>query len=71
VDPVAWALESHEWARTVAYSGVVVPGEPPPSPSNPPYLGGDYERRAWPVVQQRIMLGGLRLAAVLNQALAS
>jgi len=69
VDPVAWAMESHDVAAMVVYPGVVAPGAQPPA--DPVALGADYDARAWPVVQSRLQLGGLRLAAVLNQTLGS
>jgi hypothetical protein len=67
LDPVVWAMESHDLAAKYVYPGVVAPGAQPPA--TPVALGEDYDRRAWPVVEKRIQQGGLRLAAVLNQAL--
>jgi hypothetical protein len=67
LDPIDWAMESHDLAAKVVYPGVVPPGAQPPATAVA--LGADYERRAWPVVEQRIKQGGLRLAALLNQAL--
>jgi hypothetical protein len=66
-DPVVWAMESHELARKVVYPGITSPGVA--APSQAVKLGQDYDAKAWPVVQNRIKQGGLRLAAVLNQAL--
>jgi hypothetical protein len=67
LDPVSWAMESHDIAAKIVYPGVVAAGAEPSK--EPVALGEDYDRRAWPVVQQRLQLGGLRLAALLNQAL--
>lgn len=66
-DPVTWAMESHDLAKIYVYPGIVAPGSQPPA--QPVYLGAAYENRAWPVVEKRIELGGLRLAALLNKAL--
>jgi len=68
-DPAVWALESHDAAKAVVYPGVVAPGAQ--APAAPVILGDAYQKRAWPVVERRIELGGLRLAALLNKALAS
>lgn len=67
LDPIVWAMESHDLAARYVYPGVNEPGAPPPA--EPVALGADYEARAWPVVVQRIKQGGLRLAALLNQTL--
>jgi hypothetical protein len=66
-DPAVWAMESHDAARTYVYPGVAAVGAPPPAA--PVALGEAYQRRAWPVVERRIELGGLRLAALINKAL--
>ncbi len=68
-DPLVWAMESHEAAKTYVYPGVVAPGAAPPS--SPIALGEAYQKRAWPITEQRLELGGLRLAALLNKALGS
>lgn len=68
-DPVQWAMESHDAAKSYVYPGVVRPGAQPPA--QPIALGEAYQARAWPVVEKRIELGGLRLAALLNKALGS
>jgi len=57
----AWARQSLDLARSVAYKGV----NPPPKP----LLGADYEKAAGPVVRNQIARGGFRLAQVLSQAL--
>jgi hypothetical protein len=64
LDPVRWAMESHDLAASTVYPGVVAPGAQPPA--TPVALGEEYDRRAWPVVERRLQQGGLRLAAVLN-----
>jgi len=66
-DPVVWAMESHELARKVVYPGLVAPGAPVPAERI--VLGEDYQKKAWPVIEDRLKLGGLRLAILLNQAL--
>ena len=68
-DPAVWAMESHDAAKAFVYPGVVAAGAPPPA--QPVMLGAAYQQRAWPVVEVRLELGGLRLAALLNKALAS
>lgn len=69
LDPVDWAMESHGLAKAYVYPGVVAPGASPPE--HPVDLGEAYQKRAWPVVEKRLELGGLRLAALLNKLLAS
>lgn len=59
---VAWADESHRLAQEVAYVDIAQPH-------------GDawsqrYENRAWPVIETRLKQAGVRLADVLNEALA-
>jgi len=68
-DPAVWAMESHDAAKSYVYPGVAAIGSPPPAA--PVVLGNAYQKRAWPVVEKRILLGGLRLAALLNKALGS
>lgn len=68
-DPAVWAMESHDAAKTYVYPGVVAPGAE--APAKAVVLGEAYQTRAWPVVEKRIELGGLRLAALLNKALGS
>jgi hypothetical protein len=67
-DPMVWAMESHDAAKTYVYPGVVAMGAP--VPEKPVMLGEAYQARAWPVVEKRLELGGLRLAALLNKALS-
>jgi hypothetical protein len=69
LDPVVWAMESHDLAAKYVYPGIVLPGAQPPAEAV--QLGEDYDRRAWPVVEKRIQQGGLRLAAVLNRDLTN
>lgn len=63
LDPASWAMESHDAARAFVYPGVTVRG------SKPVVLGEAYQKRAWPMVEGRLELAGLRLAALLNKAL--
>ncbi len=58
----AWARESLDLARSIAYKGV----NPPPATTQ---LGQAYEQAADPVVRMQIARGGFRLASVLNQNL--
>jgi hypothetical protein len=66
-DPEAWALESNRLARTVAYDypefacGVV--------PNKIVVLSEDYQDHASAIVRERLLLGGARLAHLLNTAL--
>lgn len=59
---VAWANESHRLAQQVAYVDIANPH-------------GDawsqrYDDRVWPVIETRLKQAGVRLADVLNEALA-
>jgi hypothetical protein len=67
-DPAQWAIESHDYAQAVVYPGVATPGAEPPA--KPVALGSAYQKRAWPVVKLRLYRAGLRLADLLNKALA-
>lgn len=60
---VAWANESHELARTVAYSDIAKPSGVAWSQR--------YQAKAWPVIRTRLEQGGVRLAEVLDEALGS
>jgi len=55
LDPVQWASESYRLALSNAYA---IP--------NDGELGQDYFERNIPVVEQRLAMAGVRLAAVLN-----
>ena len=68
-DPAVWAMESHDAAKRYVYPGVVAVGAQPPA--QPVSLGDAYQKRAWPVIEKRLELGGLRLAALLNKVLGS
>ena len=68
-DPAVWAMESHDAAKAVVYPGVAAPGAE--AAASPVILGEAYQTRGWPVVERRLELGGLRLAALLNKALAT
>lgn len=67
--PRSWAAESNSLARTVVYRypGFTC-GAPPPGIV---VLDGDYQLRAEPIVRERLLLAGARLAGVLNRALAA
>jgi len=67
VDPLAWALESHERAEAWVYQyPEFVKDVPPPAPIT---LSEAYWERAAPVVDERLTLAGLRLAALLDETL--
>lgn len=56
--PVDWALESHEFARELAYN--IPDGS---------VLGDNYYRDSLPVVDRQLALGGVRLARLLKDTL--
>ncbi|MEO5799219.1 MAG: S1/P1 nuclease [Gemmatimonadales bacterium] len=56
---IDWAMESHDVARDVVYNFV------PPSL----VLDASYRAAVRPVLEDRLLRGGVRLAAVLNRAL--
>ncbi|MDQ6647369.1 MAG: S1/P1 nuclease [Pseudomonadota bacterium] len=61
-DAIGWADESHLLAQTVAYTDLAKPsGEA---------WSQRYQAKAWPVVKTRLEQAGVRLAAILNHALA-
>lgn len=62
-DSVKWAEESHQLARTVAYADL------PPASRRTHGWSQRYQAKAWPAVRERLQRAGVRLAAVLNQAL--
>jgi len=65
--PDSWAGESNKLAREVAYS---YPGfECNRLPPGIVVLEAAYQARATPVVRERVLLAGARLARVLNRAL--
>jgi len=67
LDPIGWATESHDIARTVAYHGILAQeGKPLPQPIA---LGNDYDTMAWTTIQLQMEKAGVRLAAVLNYIL--
>jgi hypothetical protein len=68
-DPAVWAMESHDAAKRWVYPGVVAVGATPPA--TPITLGAAYQARSWPVIERRLDLAGLRLAALLNKTLVS
>ena len=57
--PVDWALEAHKAAREIAVAGVNMNDR----------LGADYLATVRPALDRQLAVGGLRLAAILNQAL--
>lgn len=60
-DAIGWANESHLLAQQVAYTDLAKPsGEA---------WSLRYQAKAWPVVKTRLEQAGVRLAAVLNDAL--
>ena len=61
--PVDWAKEGLLIAQTQIYNSV------PLHPTSPVILPSDYAKAKWPIVQQRLLQGGLRLAALLNSLL--
>lgn len=61
-DAVAWADESHELARDVAYAHL--------DGRNRSGWSQRYQDVAWPVVRRRLQQGGVRLGAVLDMLLA-
>jgi hypothetical protein len=67
--PDSWALESNTLARQVAYAfpGFACNRVPP----GIVILDGAYQARALPVVRERLLLAGARLAGLLNQTLGS
>jgi hypothetical protein len=68
-DPPAWARESNQLARAVVYKypafACLV------TPTKAVTLDEDYQVRAARVVRERLLLGGARLAELLNTALGS
>ncbi|HSU67790.1 MAG TPA: S1/P1 nuclease [Tepidisphaeraceae bacterium] len=65
-DPVSWANESNEIAAKVVYNNI------PSQPASPRPIALDeaYFATAKPVVEQQLTKAGVRLAQVLNDALA-
>jgi hypothetical protein len=59
--PASWAAEAHAIAQHVAYG--TLPEKPPLE------IGQAYEAAAEPMVEQQLVLAGVRLAGVLNEAL--
>lgn len=59
LDPAVWVLEGHALARQYAYQGI--------EPGGLPSLA--YTSRGQMLSEQRIVLAGLRLAALLNESL--
>ena len=64
--PAAWARESWEFARRVAYDGQ---GGRCRGAASSVDVGGGYERTAVPVVQEQLKRAGVRLAEMLNRSL--
>jgi hypothetical protein len=66
VDPLAWALESHQRAEAYVYQFPEFVKDVPPA--SPIVLSDAYWQRAAPIVDERLKLAGLRLAALINAA---
>jgi hypothetical protein len=66
IEPLAWALESHARAEAYVYDYPEFVKDVPPA--TPIKLGDAYFERAAPIVDERLMLAGLRLAALINSA---
>lgn len=66
--PETWARESNNLARNVAYNyaGFACNSVPPAIV----ILDARYQQEAVPIVRERLLLAGARLAALLNQTLA-
>lgn len=58
---IRWADESHKIAQDVAYADIAKPSGQAWSER--------YQKKTWPVIQTRLEQAGVRLAAVLNEAL--
>lgn len=57
MDPTVWADESFYYTRTTVYQGVT---------GHYPSLGDDYYNLNMPIVKERLIAAGIRLAALLN-----
>jgi S1/P1 Nuclease len=67
LDPVGWAMEAHDLARTIAYHDILDnQGKPLPQPIG---IGTEYDAMAWIAIQLQMERAGVRLAAVLNAVL--
>ena len=67
LNPIGWAIESHDVARMVAYRGILdSKGKPLPQPIN---VGSGYDSMAWAAIRLQLERAGVRLAAVLNEIL--
>lgn len=63
--PIDWTLQSYDFARDVAYAGI-----PDPDGNHVvAHLGQAYQDAAEPVIRMQIARAGVRLAAVLREAL--
>lgn len=81
-DPVAWAWETHAIAESGAYANLE-PGIPVATPDTQAVCGPErdktaalhiaigeaYLKTAMPVIEERLAVGGIRLAILLNAAL--
>jgi hypothetical protein len=68
-DVTAWSRESWQAARDHAY-GTVMADPCGPVPTERPVIGEETVRRLVPIVRRQIARGGLRLARLLDEALA-
>jgi hypothetical protein len=66
--PKEWALESHKLAETAAYTDS---NDKPLPTMGVPNLDDAYVKRGTKVVEEQLQKGGVRLAAILNEALSS
>lgn len=67
--PAGWASESNHLARNVAcgYADFACGS----APAGIVLLGCDYQREAVPIVRERLLLAGSRLANLLNKTLVT
>jgi hypothetical protein len=59
--PAGWATEAHVIAQQIAYG--------PLPATNPPEVGQAYQAAAEPMIERQLVLAGVRLARLLNEAL--
>jgi hypothetical protein len=67
--PASWAKESHQLAKKYAYPPVI-DQKWDDHKNDPVNLDIDYAKNAMPVVEAQLMKAGVRLAKILNEALA-
>ena len=64
-----WSREAWEVSRDFAYGGVL-PDPCAPPPEQPPVIAEEKVRTLIPIVRRQVLRGGLRLARLLDEALA-